>query len=100
LISELQVRGVNWPRVNIETAGRPLKNQTWVITGRLNQLTRNEAKARLITLGAKVAGSVSSKTDCAVAGPGAGSKLDKAGDLGVKIINEGEFLALLDDLSN
>jgi DNA ligase (NAD+) len=100
LISELQARGVNWPRVNTEIADQPLKNQTWVITGTLNQLTRNEAKARLITLGAKVAGSVSSKTDCVIAGPGAGSKLDKAGELGVKIINEGEFLALLDDLSN
>ena len=54
----------------------PLAGQTWVLTGTLEQLTRDEAKARLQALGAKVAGSVSAKTTQVVAGPGAGSKLD------------------------
>ena len=99
LIMELQAEGINWPQVEVDTAAKPLRNQTWVVTGTLVQLTRNEAKARLTALGAKAAGSVSSKTDCVVAGPGAGSKLDKAQELGIKIINEGEFLAILDDLS-
>jgi DNA ligase (NAD+) len=57
---------------------------------------RNEAKAALQTLGAKVAGSVSAKTHCVVAGPGAGSKLAKAQDLGVEVIDEITFVALLE----
>jgi DNA ligase (NAD+) len=61
-------------------------------------MPRSEAKAKLISLGAKLAGSVSKNTSCIVAGPGAGSKLTKAEELGIKILNEGEFIVLLDDL--
>ena len=59
-------------------------------------MARSDAKAELLALGAKVAGSVSKNTDCVVAGPGAGSKLDKATELGIRVIDEDEFLSLLD----
>lgn len=62
-------------------------------------MDRNAAKQQLIAFGAKVAGSVSKKTSCVVAGPGAGSKLDKAIELGIKVIDEAEFTALLESLS-
>ncbi len=62
-------------------------------------MPRNEAKANLSALGAKVAGSVSKNTSCVVAGPGAGSKLAKAEELGIKILDEGEFIVHLDDLT-
>ena len=65
------------------------------MTGTLNQLNRNDAKAQLQALGAKVAGSVSKNTDCLVAGEAAGSKLAKAQELGVKVMDEDELLALL-----
>lgn len=67
---------------------------TIVFTGTLEQMTRDEAKARAIALGAKVAGSVSKKTDLVVAGPGAGSKLAEAEKLGVKVVDEGEWVRL------
>jgi DNA ligase (NAD+) len=67
---------------------------TIVFTGTLEQMTRDEAKARAIALGAKVSGSVSSKTDLVVAGPGAGSKLADAEKLGVKVIDEDAWIAL------
>ncbi len=76
----------------------PLSGQTWVVTGSLAAMDRNQAKAVLQALGAKVAGSVSAKTTCVVAGPGAGSKLATAEELGIKVINEQEFLALLEQL--
>lgn len=98
LIRELQEQGIHWPSVSVDGQSQPLAGETWVLTGTLEQMTRNEAKAELIALGAKVAGSVSAKTDCVVAGPGAGSKLAKAEELQIKILNEGEFLNLLDDL--
>ena len=77
-----------------------LAGQTFVLTGLLEQMPRNEAKVRLQALGAKVAGSVSKNTSVVVAGPGAGSKRAKAEALGVKIIDEGEFLALIEGLNN
>lgn len=73
----------------------PLEGQTVVLTGTLSALTRDEAKARLETLGAKVSGSVSKKTSFVVAGEAAGSKLDKATELGVEVWDEARLLAYL-----
>jgi len=77
------------------TAGQVLEGQSWVVSGKLEAFSRDEAKAHLQSLGAKVAGSVSAKTTCLVAGPGAGSKLSKAQSLDVKVIDEQALLALL-----
>lgn len=76
----------------------PLAGETWVLTGTLEVMTRDEAKDQLLALGAKVSGSVSGKTACVVAGPGAGSKLTKAEQLGVRVIDEAAFLTLLESL--
>jgi DNA ligase (NAD+) len=73
----------------------PIAGKTVVFTGRLEQMTRDEAKALAERLGASVSGSVSRKTDLVVAGPEAGSKLAKAQELGVQVLDEGAFLALV-----
>ncbi|HSH12834.1 MAG TPA: NAD-dependent DNA ligase LigA, partial [Desulfurivibrionaceae bacterium] len=73
----------------------PLSGRTYVVTGTLEAMGRNEAKEKLQKLGARVAGSVSKNTDCVIAGPGAGSKRDKAEELGIEIIDEAAFLSLL-----
>ena len=88
--------GVTWPVIEKPGAGAiSLEGQTWVLTGTLEQMTRNDAKALLVGLGAKVAGSVSAKTHQVVAGPGAGSKLAKATELEIPVMDEAEFLAFL-----
>ncbi len=79
---------------HIATAS-PVAGKTVVFTGTLETMTRDEAKAQALTLGAKVAGSVSAKTDYVVAGPGAGSKLKDAEKLGVKVLTEGEWRGLI-----
>jgi DNA ligase (NAD+) len=76
-------------------AESPIAGKTIVFTGRLEQMTRDEAKALAERLGASVSGSVSKKTDLVVAGPEAGSKLKKANELGVQVLDEGAFLQLV-----
>ena len=92
VINLLLERGVHWPAPRQAGGEQPLAGQTWVLTGNLESMTRGEAKEKLQALGAKVAGSVSAKTDCVAAGASAGSKLAKAEALGVKVINEQELL--------
>ena len=77
------------------TVDAVLKGKTWVLTGTLEQLKRSEAKVFLQDLGAKVSGSVSAKTDCVVAGPGAGSKLTKANELNIPVMDEDAFVQFL-----
>jgi DNA ligase (NAD+) len=88
VIAALREVGVNWPEHQAQTVSDQLAGQTFVLTGTLETMTRDEARAALQALGAKVAGSVSKKTSVVVAGPGAGSKLDKATELGVTVIDE------------
>ncbi|NMW26136.1 NAD-dependent DNA ligase LigA, partial [Rhodanobacter denitrificans] len=76
-------------------ATAPLEGQTFVLTGTLASLSRDEAKDRLEALGAKVSGSVSKKTSAVIAGEATGSKLDKAQELGVPVWDEAQLLALL-----
>jgi DNA ligase (NAD+) len=96
VIAALQERGVNWPDIDIdENIELPLEGLTYVVTGTLESISRSDAKVRLQALGAKVAGSVSKKTHCVVAGPGAGSKLTKAQDFNIEIIDEDGLLNLL-----
>lgn len=88
--------GMHWASEKKVAEGLPLAGQTWVLTGTLERMSRDVAKEKLESLGAKVAGSVSGKTHCVVAGPGAGSKLAKANDLGVKVLDEDAFVSFLD----
>jgi DNA ligase (NAD+) len=98
VVHALRNAGIYWPDIEvIDPDTLPLAAQTWVVTGKLESLGRNEAKNYLQKLGAKVAGSVSARTSCVVAGPGAGSKLAKATDLGVKVIDEQAFIELLEE---
>lgn len=96
--AQLSDFGMHWQSARRAVAGLPLAGQTWVLTGTLESMSRDQGKERLERLGAKVAGSVSAKTSCVVAGPGAGLKLAKAGELGVKVIDEAAFLLLLQQL--
>jgi DNA ligase (NAD+) len=87
--------GMHWSCEKQSAEGLPLAGQTWVLTGTLERMSRDVAKEKLESLGAKVAGSVSGKTHCVVAGPGAGSKLTKANELGVKVLDEEQFVAFM-----
>jgi len=93
IINKLRSAGVHWPDLDQQRIGDlPLDSQIWVVTGKLESMTREDAQERLRRLGAKVANSVSGKTHCLVAGPGAGSKLKKAQDLEIEIIDEQQLL--------
>ncbi|MDD3884890.1 MAG: NAD-dependent DNA ligase LigA [Gallionella sp.] len=92
VVQQLQAAGVHWESHSGDREHLPLSGQTWVLTGTLASMSRDEAKSRLEALGAKVAGSVSKKTGCVIAGTEAGSKLDKARELGVTIWDEQAFL--------
>jgi DNA ligase (NAD+) len=94
---EAQLRdfGMHWESPRAQVDDLPLAGQTWVLTGTLEAFSRDQAKDHLEALGAKVAGSVSAKTHCVVAGPGAGSKLAKAQQLGVRVLDEQGLLDLL-----
>ncbi|MET0640008.1 MAG: BRCT domain-containing protein, partial [Hyphomicrobium sp.] len=91
LLKEVTVK----PYVRLQTKESPVTGKIVVFTGTLAKLTRNEAKAQAERLGAKVAGSVSKKTDYVVAGADAGSKLDNARALGVTVLDEDGWLALI-----
>ncbi|MCY4276959.1 MAG: NAD-dependent DNA ligase LigA [Gammaproteobacteria bacterium] len=94
-VRALRDAGVHWEALASTREAQPLVDQTWVLTGTLNSMTRGEAKARLVALGARVAGSVSKETHRVVAGPGAGSKLTKAESLGVPVLDEAALIETL-----
>jgi len=96
VIQRLREAGVTWPGVQRTPAARlPLAGKTFVLTGTLEHMTRDEAKEKLQALGAKVSGSVSAKTSCVVVGRDPGSKLDKARELGVEVLDETALHKLL-----
>jgi len=97
VIDRLRAAGVHWQDTQVQEQSDTLAGQTFVLTGTLELMTRDEAKAKLQALGAKVAGSVSKKTTWVVAGPGAGSKLDKAVELNVSVLTEQEFIVFLNE---
>ena len=100
VIEALRERGFTWSEeAPGETAVRGLENLTFVLTGALESMARDQARDRLRTLGARVASSVSKKTDVVVAGTDAGSKADKAAALGIAIIDEKTFLEVLENPS-
>ena len=93
VVDDLIAQGVHWETVEVKEASENLfKDKTVVLTGTLTQMGRNEAKSLLQQLGAKVSGSVSSKTDFVISGDAAGSKLAKAQELNITVLTEDEFL--------
>ena len=100
MLARLAEHGVVYERgVVVTGAAGPLHGEVYVLTGGLKQMTRDDASGRLRALGARVSGSVSKKTTCVVAGANAGSKLAKAEELGVPVIDEDRLLALLQERS-
>ena len=99
VIDDLIAVGIHWPKIEkVALESLPLAGQTFVLTGTLENMDRSAAKGKLERLGAKVAGSVSAKTSCVVAGASAGSKLAKAESLGIKVLSEDDMLQLFNDL--
>ena len=96
MIAKMQNAGVSWPAME-QRGEQPLTGQIWVLTDSLNTMARDEAKAKLQQLGAKVSGSVSKKTTVVVAGAEAGSKLADAQKLGVTVWDEQQLIALLQE---
>ena len=95
IVEALREAGVHWPdMVAPDKSSLPLAGETWVLTGTLTSMGRSEAKEKLQQLGARVAGTVSSASACVVAGPSAGSKLAKARELAVPVMDEDQLLAL------
>jgi DNA ligase (NAD+) len=94
-VAQLKAAGIHWSDEIATGVDAPLLGLTYVLTGSLEIFSREDAKAHLLSLGAKVSGSVSPKTDYVVAGPGAGSKLQKAEELGIPVLTEEDLLALL-----
>jgi len=96
VIERLVTAGIHWPEIKeVDESEMPLLDKTFVITGSFDAMSRNDIKAALQALGAKVAGSVSKNTDALVAGSAAGSKLTKATELGIEILDEESVLKLL-----
>lgn len=96
VIEQLLTAGIHWPEIKeVDASELPLLDKTFVITGSFDAISRNDIKAALQALGAKVAGSVSKKTNTLVAGAAAGSKLAKATELGIEILDESAILTLL-----
>lgn len=96
VIDQLLAHNLHWPAIEaVEQASLPLAGKTIVLTGTLTQMGRSEAKEQLQKLGAKVAGSVSKKTDLVIAGEAAGSKREKAERLGIEVLDESGLMALL-----
>ena len=91
VVDRLLAAGIHWD-APVAPTRQPLNGESWVITGTLSTMGRDEATQMLQALGARVSGSVSSKTKCVVAGEKAGSKLEKAEKLGVRVMTEAEFL--------
>ncbi len=94
VLDRLIAAGIHWDAPTAPTR-QPLNGESWVLTGTLEQMTRDQATQMLQALGARVSGSVSSKTKCVVAGEKAGSKLEKAAKLGIPVMNETDFLSLM-----
>lgn len=94
VINRLLASGITWEQPKAPTS-QPLNGESWVVTGTLATMGRDEATQRLRALGARVSGSVSAKTKCVVAGEKAGSKLEKAEKLNVSVMNEEQFINFL-----
>lgn len=96
VIQKLRQAGIHWPAIAVSRETQTLSGKTFVITGTLASMSRDDAKQRLLAQGAKVTGSVSKKTDYVIVGDSPGSKADKAEQLGIEILDEERFLKLIE----